>query len=316
MQPFPPTEPFRSGLLPLPDGQRLHWEASGHPQGQPLLYLHGGPGGGLKTGHRRHADPTRFMTVAFDQRGCGRSRPWATEASGGLERQTTAQLIADIEALRAHLGVARWLLVGVSWGTTLGLAYAQAHPERVAGLVLAAMHTPTPEVVAWMTEGLRLLFPIEWAAFSKAVPIQPGQRLVDAYLAALSGPDAAARALAAQAWCAWEDTHVSLDPALRPNPDFQDPAYALNFATLVAHFWAHGAFLAPGQLVTGMPRIAHLPGALIHGRWDVSSPLACAWDLHQAWPGSDFVVVEGEGHGGPRLFEAVRVAIARMGSAV
>lgn len=316
MDPFPPIEAQRTGLLARGQGQVIHWEASGEARGLPLLFLHGGPGGGLKTGHRRLADPKRFWTVAFDQRGCGRSHPWATEAPEALATQGMADHIADVEALRRHLGVEAWLLCGGSWGTALALAYAQAHPQRVLGLALASIHLPTPEVVAWMTEGLQLLFPREWAAFASAVPWRSGQRLVEAYLEALTGPDPGLRRVAAEAWCAWEDAHVSLAPQALPNPDFQDPAYALNFATLVTQTWSQGAGLRPGQLQVDLPRMAHLPGAIIHGRLDVSSPMQVAWQLHQAWPNSRYLELAGEGHGGPAMGAALRHEIARLGAAV
>lgn len=309
---FPPIEPFETGHLAVADGQTIYWEASGHPAGKPALYLHGGPGGGIGAGYRRHFDPARFLIVSFEQRGCGRSRPLATDPGASLAAQTTQALIADIEALRVHLGVARWLIYGASWGTTLALAYAQAHPERVSELVLACVTTTSQAEVAWITEDMRRIFPAEWARFAEAAAPAPGQRLIDAYEARITSPDAQVREAAARAWCEWEDAHVSLAPGHQPSPRFEDPAFRLLFATLVIHYWKHAAFLDPPGLLAGMDRIAHLPGVLIYGRYDVSSPLETAWRLHQAWPNSELVVMAHDGHGGAGMVEAVTQAIARF----
>lgn len=312
---FPPLEPFATGHLPVGGPHAIYWEASGDPAGRPALYLHGGPGGGIQTGYRRHFDPARFMIVGLEQRGCGRSRPLATDPDGELEANTTAALIADIEALRRHLGVDAWLLYGASWGTTLALAYAQAHPERVSGLVLAAVTTTTAAEVAWVTEAMGQVFPREWEAFAAAAGAAPGQRLIDAYAARLADPDPGVREAAALAWCTWEDVHVSLTPGLTPGLRHADPGFRLRFATLVVRYWRHAGFAEGPGLLARMDRIAHLPGVLIHGRLDVSGPLATAWALHRAWPGSELVVLEDAGHGGPAMAEAVTAAVARLAAA-
>lgn len=307
---FPPIEPFKTGHLSVDDRQSIYWEASGNPHGKPAVYLHGGPGGTIKGGYRRHFDPATFLIVSFEQRGTGRSLPLAIDAD--LTRNTTPTLIADMEALREHLGIASWLVYGASWGTTLGLAYAQSHPDRVTELILAAVTTCTREEVTWITEDMRRVFPEAWERFAAAAAPAPGQRLIDAYYARITSPDPQVRAAAAQAWCDWEDTHISLVPTHQPSPAYEDPTFRLNFATLVIHYWKHAAFIEGDGLLAGMHRLGHIPGVLIHGRWDVSSPLSTAWELHKAWPGSTFVVVENEGHGGAAMVEEVNRAVARF----
>ncbi len=219
-------------------------------------------------------------------------------------------LVADLEAVRGHLGIESWTVAGQSWGTTLALAYAQAHPERVRGLVLAAVTTTSTREVEWITEqdGMARVFPAEWATFAGAVPRAPGERVVDAYARALRDP--ALREDAALAWCTWEDVHVSLAPGARPSPRYEDPAFRLLFATLVTHYWSHSGF-GGDDLLAGMSTLAGVPGVLIHGRLDVSSPLETPWRLHRAWPGSELVVLP-EGHGGPATTRALRNAVARL----
>jgi proline iminopeptidase len=312
---FPPIEPFASGHLRVGDGNEIYWEASGRPDGKPALHLHGGPGGGIMTGYRRRYDPDAFLTVGFEQRGCGRSRPLVTAPAADLSTNTTPALVADIEALRAHLGVERWLVTGISWGTTLALAYAQAHPQRVSELILAAVTTTTASEVEWITEAIGRVFPREWERFEAAAHRKPGQRLIDAYYDRITHPDPTVREQAARAWCAWEDTHVSLDPKYVPNPRYDDPQFRRVFATLVIHYWKHAGFAGEGGLLAGMDRIAGIRGMLIHGRLDVSSPLETAWNLHKAWPTSELVVVGDEGHGGEAMIDEVIRAIARFAPA-
>lgn len=309
---FPPIEPFQTGHLRVADGNSLYWEISGNPGGKPAVFLHGGPGGGIMGRYRTHFDPDKFLIVSFEQRGCGRSRPLITGPGPDLTANTTQALIADMEELRQHLGVQSWLVLGVSWGTTLGLAYAQAHPDRVTEIILAAVTTTTREEVEWITEDMGRIFPREWDLFERAAQRKPGQRLVEAYYELITHPDAGVRDTAAKAWCAWEDTHISLDPNAGPSPRYEDPVFRAAFATLVIHYWSQAAFLGGPGLIGGMDRIARLPGVLIHGRLDVSSPLQTAWRLHQRWPGSEFVVVPDEGHGGPGMFKEVNRAVARF----
>lgn len=309
---FPAIDVFASGHLATTDGNEIYWESSGNPLGLPALYLHGGPGGGIMGGYRRHFDPAVFLIVSFEQRGCGRSRPRASDPAANLQTNTTQHLIADIELLRQHLGVDRWLIYGASWGVTLALAYAQAHADRVAGLVLAAVTTTTAAEVKWLTQSMAAIFPREWERFAEAARAEPGESIIDAYQRQISSADPAVRAAAAQAWCDWEDTHVSLAPNSTPSPRYQDPDFRLLFATLVIHYWKHAAFLQDADIRSNMHKIAHLPGVLIHGRFDISSPLDTAWQLHKLWPGSEFVLVGEEGHGGKQMADEVTGAVARL----
>ncbi|HEX2750790.1 MAG TPA: prolyl aminopeptidase [Verrucomicrobiales bacterium] len=310
---FPPIEPFRTGHLRVEDGSTIYWEASGNPAGKPGLFLHGGPGAGVMGRYRGHFDPDRYLIVSLDQRGCGRSRPRVNGPGADLAGNTTQTIISDLEELREHLEIAAWLVVGVSWGTTLGLAYAQAHPERVTELVLAAVTTTTKQEVDWIVEDMRRIFPEKWEAFEKAADRKPNQRLIDAWYERITHPERGVREQAALDWCLWEDVHVSLGTASGPNPLYDDPEFRMVFATLVIHYWRHAAFLDEPGSEENMKRIAHIPGVLIHGRRDISSPLQTAWDLHKRWPASEFIVIEEEGHGGSMMAEAVNKAVARFG---
>jgi proline iminopeptidase len=294
------------------DANAIYWETSGNPRGKPALYLHGGPGSGILTGYRRRFNPEEFLIVSFEQRGCGRSRPLVTEPTADLSTNTTSALIDDIEALRAHLGVDRWLLEGLSWGSTLALAYAQAHPERVSEILLFAVTTTSTSEVEWITETMGRVFPREWETFEAAAQRKPGQRVIDAYYELITRSDPVIRQRAADAWCDWEETHVSLDPNHSPYSQYQDPQFREVFATLVIHYWKHAAFQVGGGLLAGMHRIAHIPGVLIHGQLDVSSPLETAWKLHKTWPASELVVVPKEGHGGDAMIAELLRATARF----
>ncbi|MGC3993990.1 MAG: prolyl aminopeptidase [Propionicimonas sp.] len=316
---FPRGTPRRSGLLAVGGGQQLYWEESGTPDGLPALYLHGGPGGGLGTGgYRTKFDPQRFRVVGFDQRGCGRSVPLASDPAHDLAANTTPQLVADIEALRVHLGIDAWLVNGVSWGSTLAIAYAQAHPDRVLGVVLMAVTTTSAAEVEWITETVGAIFPEEWdrfAAHAEAAGIgyRRGEgRLVDAYARLLRDPDPTVRDAASWAWARWEDVHVSLGlPEPETNPRWADPEFRLPFVTLATHYWAHDGFVEP-PLLDGMERIGHLPAVLIHGRADVSGPVRTAWEVHHRWPASELVIVPDEGHGGMEMVEAWSDALSRL----
>lgn len=300
---FPPIEPYASGMLDVGDGQSVYWECCGNPHGKPALYLHGGPGGGIGTGARRYFDPERFRVVLFDQRGCGRSRPSAAEPRTDLSVNTTHHLLADIEKLRELHKIETWTVLGVSWGTTLGLAYAQAHPERVDGVVLALVCTTSAREVQWITEDVGRVFPEEWERFAGAVPEHlRDRRLVDAYAALLADPDPSVREQAAREWCLWEDAHVSLAPGSRPNPRYEDPGFRYLFARLVTHYWRNQAFLPDGQLARDVTALNGTPGVLIHGRYDVSGPLDTAWRLHQRWSTSELHIIDDAGHGGGGTF--------------
>jgi len=302
---FPAIEPYANGLIDVGDGQRVYWECCGNPAGKPALFLHGGPGSGCTPGQRRFFDPHAYRAVLFDQRGSGRSRPLASEPEADLSVNTTAHLIANIEAMRAHLGVERWTILGLSWGTTVGQAYAQAHPRRVEAVVLGAVTTTSRREVEWITRDVGRIFPREWDRFAAAVPdALQGLPLVDAYATLLFDPDPAVQERAARAWCAWEDAHVSLAPGHRPSPRYDDPEFRLRFARLVTHYWRHAAFLEDDQLLRDASRLNGIPGVLIHGRYDVSGPLEIAWRLSQRWGASQLHVIDDAGHGGSDTFTA------------
>ena len=295
-------------MLRRPDGAELYWEASGRPDGIPALYLHGGPGGSLgKGGYRRRFDPDRFLIIGLDQRGCGRSTPRAADAP--IEGNTTRALIADVDALRKHLGIDRWLLHGVSWGSTLALAVALAHPEQVLGIVLMAVTTGSREEIDWITRDIGRVFPEAWERF--AAVARPGERVVDAYVRLLSDADLQVRRAAAESWCLWESTHISLDP--RFVAGVRALEYDETFARLVSWYWANDCFLlGEDRILSRAHSLEGIPGVLIHGRRDISGPTDTAWRLHRAWPGSRLEIVEDEGHGGPRMLELATEAIARL----
>lgn len=300
---FPPIEPYTSGMLDVGDGHQIYWECCGNPVGKPALFLHGGPGSGCSSGQRRFFDPDLYRAVLFDQRGCGRSRPLASEPSVDLAANTTTHLIADIELLRLTLGVDRWTILGLSWGTTLGLAYAQAHLQRVNARVLGFVTTTSRSEVRWITEDVGRIFPEEWDRFARAVPNHLRHLpLVDAYAILLGDHDPTMRDYAARSWCTWEDAHVSLTPGMMPSPHFDDPEFRLGFARLVTHYWRHAAFLEEDQLIRDAWRLNGIPGVLIYGRYDVSGPLVTAWKLHNQWASSRLHVLDDAGHGGGRDF--------------
>ena len=248
---------------------------------------------------RRNFDPRFYRAVLFDQRGCGRSRPLASDTDADLSTNTTAHLIGDIERLREHLGINRWVVVGGSWGVTLGLVYAQRHPERVIAMVLGAVTAGTRRETGWITRDMGRVFPREWEQFAGAVPAaERAGDLSVAYARLLADPDPHVRAQAARQWCTWEDTHMSLAPGWAPNLSYRDPEFQLTFARLVTHYWSQGCFLKEGEIRANMHRLTDIPAVLIHGRYDVSSPLDTAWHLHRAWPNSKLVVVDDAGHGG------------------
>ncbi|NLU64297.1 prolyl aminopeptidase [Rhodococcus sp. HNM0563] len=292
-------EPYDSGYLVVSDGNSLYWETIGVPSGVPVVYLHGGPGSGCTLGMRRFFDPDVFRAVLFDQRGCGRSTPRADDPDTDLSTNTTAHLVADLERLREHLGIERWVVAGASWGVCLGLAYAQTHPTRVIGMALGAITSGSHKEVEWITRDMRRIFPREWERFVEPVPeADRDGNLAAAYAQLLAHPDADVRENAALRWCQWEDTHLSLVPGWTPSPRYQDPTFRMMFARLVTHYWGNDHFLAENQLLDGMGRLAGIPAILVHGRYDVSGPLDTAWEFSRQWKGSRLVVVDDAGHGG------------------
>ncbi|MGB6520651.1 MAG: prolyl aminopeptidase [Candidatus Cybelea sp.] len=311
---FPNVEPYERGLLEVGESQEIYWESSGNPNGRPIVYLHGGPGSGCSPRNRALFDPEIYRIVLMDQRGCGRSRP-LVENAVDLEANTTQHLIADLELLRRHLNVDRWVVVGASWGSTLALAYAQAHPNRVTAIVLASVTTTSRREVEWITHGVGRIFPRQWERFAAVAQGDPDLelQLSAVYNALLFSDDAAARERAAREWCAWEDAHVSLTPGYAPNPRFKDPAFRLLFARLVTHYWKHAAFLDEDRLIGNVSALEGIPGVLIHGRYDVSGPLESAWRLHKNWRGSELHVVEDGGHGGGSMPAILIATLNRLG---
>jgi proline iminopeptidase len=311
---YPEIEPYDSGLLDVGDSNLVYWETCGNPEGKPAVVLHGGPGSGCTPFWRRRFDPAAYRVVLFDQRGCGRSTPHASDPATSLVANTTHHLLADIERIRSHLGVDKWLVLGGSWGSTLGLAYAERHPERVSELVLFSVTTTTRREVEWITRDVGRLFPAEWARFRAGVP--PAERdgsLVDAYAKLLEDPDPGVRDKAARDWCAWEDVHVAFGRPAVTSPRYADPAFRMAFARLVTHYWRHAAWLEDGVLLRDAARLAGIPGVLAHGLMDVSSPPDIAWQLAQIWPDADLILAGGAGHGmGVGITEAIVAALDRF----
>jgi proline iminopeptidase len=307
---YPVVEPYDSGLLDVGDGHQIYWEACGNPAGTPAVYLHGGPGTGASVGSRGFFDPDAYRLIIFDQRGSGRSRPLAHEPDVDLSTNTTGHLISDIEALRALHGIERWVVLGLSWGTTLGLAYAEAHPERVSALVLGLITKTNRREVQWMTSDLRRIYPEAWDRFVSIVPeSMRDQPLADVYATLVFDPDPEVRDRAALEWCRWDNAQMG-----RPKMParFDDPVYRLRYARLVTHYWRNGAFLEEDQLLRDAPKLNGIPGVLIHGGNDLSCPLDTGWHLSKAWTTSELIVVD-SGHGsGTEFSPAVVDALNRF----
>ncbi|MFF1648586.1 prolyl aminopeptidase [Streptomyces sp. NPDC058240] len=308
--PYPPIDPYDHGMLDTGDGNLIYWETCGNPDGKPALVVHGGPGSGCSTGPRKSFDPERYRIILFDQRGCGRSTPHAADPTTDMKLNTTEHLIADMERLREHLGVDRWLLFGGSWGSTLSLAYAERYPERVSEIVLAAVTSTRRYEIDWLYRGAGRFFPEAWERFRDGVPeADRDGDLVGAYARLMEHPDPDVRAKAATDWCAWEDAVLSAEPNGSPNPYGDRPPRAmLGFVRICSHYFAHGAWLEEGQLIRDAGRLAGIPGVLIHGRLDFSGPLGTAWELAHAWPGAELVVIEDSGHKGSAAMSAALYA--------
>lgn len=292
------VEPYAEGRLDVGDGNLIHWESCGNPAGKPAVVLHGGPGSGCGPSWRRYFDPAAYRVTLFDQRGCGRSTPSAADPRASLAANTTQHLLADIELLRRHLGIERWLVFGGSWGSTLGLAYAEMHQDRVTEMVLFSVVTTTAREVDWVTRQMGRVFPEQWSRFVHGVPpeLRDGN-LADAYAELLADPDADVREQAARDWCAWEDTHVAIGAGHKPDPRYDDPAFRMACARLVTHYWRNAAWLEDGALLRGARVLAGIPGVLVQGRLDVSGPPDIAWQLAQVWPDAELVVVAEAAHG-------------------
>ena len=290
---YPPIEPHRSGHLEVGDGHSLYWEQCGNPAGKPVVFLHGGPGGGSSPAHRRQFDPAKYDIWLFDQRGCGRSTPHAS-----LEANTTWDLVDDVERLREFAGVDKWMLFGGSWGSTLALAAAQAYPERVTELVLRGVFLFDEYEVDWLYRegGASALYPDKWEAF--VAPIAPDEHgdLVAAYHRRLTAEDEGVRAEAAAAWSRWEGEVVTLLPSAETVESFTDPARAIAIARIENHYMRNGGWLDEGQLLGGVERLRGIPAVIVQGRHDCCTPPRAAWALHRAWPEAELVIVPDGGH--------------------
>ncbi len=293
---YPPIEPHDCGFIDVDSGHRLYWEACGNPRGAPALFLHGGPGGGCNASDRRFFDPARYRIILFDQRGCGRSLPHAGSGDG-LRANTTPLLLADIETIRDAMGVDRWLLFGGSWGATLALAYAQAHPERVTALVLRGVFTARRSELDWLYRGgASWFFPDAWREFVAPIPERERADLIAAYHARLTCGDPIRETTGARSWCAWEDAIITLRPQPAVAPDEAAAASWLARARLETHYFVHQSFLEEGQILAGAKRLRGIAGVIVQGRWDAVTPPATAYELHRAWPDSRLWIVPDAGH--------------------
>ncbi|MCB8821697.1 prolyl aminopeptidase [Microvirga rosea] len=296
---YPHLDPYDSGMLDVGDGHRVYWEMCGNPNGKPALVLHGGPGSGCTANARRSFDPDAFRIILFlfDQRGSGRSTPHASAPDIDLSTNTTPHLLADIERLRDHLDIDRWLVLGGSWGSTLALAYAEQHPERVSEMVLFSIATTTAWEIDWITRGVGIFFPEPWRRFRDGVPEMDREgSLVEAYHRLLMHPDPVVHHKAARDWCDWEIALVAVHADDKPHPRYDDPAFRLGFARMVTHYWRHRGWLEDGILLRNIDRLAGIPGVLIHGRLDIGGPLLTPWRLHRNWPGSELILIGDAGH--------------------
>lgn len=290
---YPEIEPFNSGYLPVSELHEVYFEESGNPDGKPVVFVHGGPGGGCDAKVRRFFDPDAYRIVLFDQRGSGRSRPHAS-----LVDNTTWHLVADMEALRGHLNIDRWQVFGGSWGSTLALAYAQAHPAAVTELVLRGIFMLRPAEIRWFyQEGASAIFPDAWEEYLAPIPPEERGDIVGAYHRLLTGEDHSAAMAAARAWSVWEGSTSFLETDLEQVRKFGEDLFALALARIECHYFVNGGFFDdPGQLLEDVDKIRHIPGVIVQGRYDVVCPMTTAWSLHRAWPEADFQVIPDAGH--------------------
>jgi len=289
---YPETATLADGWLDVGDGHEIYWKRMGTAGGIPAVILHGGPGGGLTADEPRMFDPSRYDILTFDQRGCGRSRPFDS-----LDHNTTWDLVRDVERLRVMLGHERWLVFGGSWGSSLALAYAQAHPQRVSGLILRGIFMLRPFELAWYyQEGASRLFPDKWERYLAPIPPEERHNLLSAYRRRLTSSDRGTQLEAARAWALWEGETGTLLPQPAVTDGFRDDAFALAFARIENHYFVHGGWFDDEQLLRGVVRLRHIPGTIIQGRYDVTCPMQSAWDLHRAWPEAEFHIIPDAGH--------------------
>lgn len=290
---YPPIKPHQEGYLPVSDLHTLYFEEAGNPQGKPVVFLHGGPGGGMLTVYRQFFDPARWRIILFDQRGCGKSTPHAE-----LRENTTWDLVADIERLRSHLGIDRWTVFGGSWGSTLALAYSQTHPDRCSELILRGIFTLRQREIQWFYQsGASYLFPDAWEHYLAPIPPEERHDLVAAYYRRLTSPDAQVRLEAARAWSVWEASTSKLIQDTGLMDRFGEDEFAAAFARIECHYFINrGFFETDDQLLRQVDRIRHIPGVIVQGRYDVVCPAETAWALHRVWPEAKFILVPDAGH--------------------
>jgi len=289
---YPAITPYETGMCDVGDGHKIYFERCGKPGGKPAVFLHGGPGGGISPEHRRLFDPEQYDIMLFDQRGCGQSIPHAH-----IEANTTWHLVADIERLRKIAGTEKWLVLGGSWGSTLALTYAETHPDRVSELVLYGVYTLTKAELSWFYQfGVSEIFPDKWELFQEPIPEAERSDMISAYRKRLTSEDRAIQIEAAKAWSKWEAETITLLPNTTFSSSYVDEHFALAFARLENHYFTHSCWMEDGQLLSNAARISHIPGAIIHGRYDMPCPARYAYRLHKAWPRAEFHLVEGAGH--------------------
>lgn len=289
---YPPLKPYAMHRLAVTAPHVLYVEESGNPRGLPVLFVHGGPGAGCEDYHRRFFDPARYRIILFDQRGAGRSTPHAH-----LEHNTTQDLVSDMEAIRVHVGVERWVLFGGSWGSTLSLVYAQAHPARVLALVVRGIFLCSPHEIAWFyQEGANRIFPDYWQDFLAPIPTDERGDLLHAYHRRLTGADEDERVRAAQAWSLWEGRAATLRPKKSVTDFFGSAHTALSLARIEAHYFINDSFLAPDQILRDAAAVADIPGTIVHGRYDIVCPIESAYALHAVWPQARLEVIADAGH--------------------
>jgi proline iminopeptidase len=315
---YPPIDPSAAGRLDVGDGHVMWWDVAGSPEGKPAVVLHGGPGSGSGAWQRELFDPAVYRVVEFDQRNCGRSRPHASEPDADLSANTTWHLVEDIERLRAHLSIDRWLVAGGSWGSVLALAYAERHPDRVTELIVWGAATGRRSEDDWLFRGgLARFFPEQWERLVDALPADRlGADVVETCAEQLYDPDPAVRARTALEWCRWESATPSWPPSNELEDRFRDPAFALAFARIVTHYVRHDAWIEDGALLRDAGAIAAIPGVIVQGRFDFQSPVGNAWALRRAWPGAELVVVDDAGHdsSAPGIVSAIVAATDRFRS--
>lgn len=312
---YPVIEPYATGMLDVGDGQQIYWEECGNPQGKPVVFLHGGPGGGASAGVRRLFDPARYRVILFDQRGCGRSLPHASEPGADLSTNTTWHLVDDLERLREDRGVARWQVFGGSWGSALALAYAEEHPDRVTELVLRGVFTLRRSELDWYYNGgVGNLVP-EWRA-SFLAPLGGSDfegDAIEAYRQLLWDPDPAVHGPAGVAWTTFEGATITLEQDESLVAAFREPAFALAFARIENHYFANAGWFTEGQLIQNADRLKDIPGVIVQGRYDLATPAVTAWDLHRAWPTAELkIVTAGHAHSEPAIAAELVAATDRF----